>query len=75
MSDSDSPSRPSKKGGNALTIVALLLVVAAIGLIGYYGFIETGTARQGKPLPPTRAIQSTPTPPASPSATPLSRPL
>jgi hypothetical protein len=32
----------AKKRGSGTTIALLILVVAAIGFIGYYAFIETG---------------------------------
>jgi hypothetical protein len=58
---SDTSSDTSKKGGAGLTIVMLLLVITAIGLIGYYAFIETGTGKTAPPSP-------------RPKAAPMSRP-
>jgi hypothetical protein len=71
VSDSDSSPVSSKKGGSGLTIAMLLLVVVAIGFIGYYAFIETGTAKTGTAKKSRSAVAS---PPPPPKATPLSRP-
>ncbi len=59
----------SGKSGSGKTIALLILVVAAIGLVGYYGFVETGVGKDK--ATPARSIASpSPSPLATPAETP-----
>lgn len=73
-----SVKKGSGKSGSGKTIALLILVVAAIGFVGYYGFIETGVRKSkagpvrsmGAP-PMTPSVSPSVSPSASPEATPL----